>query len=33
MYETDTIDSKIVDLLMGDGRMPAAVIARRLGKD
>ena len=32
MYETDTIDSKIVELLMEDGRMPAAVIARRLGE-
>ena len=32
MYETDTKDSKIVDLLMEDGRMPAAVIARRLGE-
>jgi Lrp/AsnC family transcriptional regulator for asnA, asnC and gidA len=32
MYETDIIDAKIVDLLMVDGRMPAAVIARRVGK-
>jgi Lrp/AsnC family transcriptional regulator, regulator for asnA, asnC and gidA len=32
MYETDIIDSKIVDLLMEDGRMPAAVIARRVGE-
>lgn len=31
MYETDNIDSKIVDLLMEDGRMPAAMIARRIG--
>lgn len=31
MYETDIIDSKIVDLLMEDGRMPAAVLARRIG--
>lgn len=31
MYETDKIDSKIVELLMENGRMPAAVIARRVG--
>lgn len=31
MYEIDKIDLKIVDLLMEDGRMPAAEIARRLG--
>jgi Lrp/AsnC family transcriptional regulator, regulator for asnA, asnC and gidA len=31
MYETDNIDAKIVDLLMEDGRMPAAMIARRIG--
>jgi len=31
MYETDRIDAKIVDLLMEDGRMPAAVIARKVG--
>jgi Lrp/AsnC family transcriptional regulator for asnA, asnC and gidA len=32
MYETDKIDARIVDLLMEDGRMPAAKIARRVGK-
>jgi Lrp/AsnC family transcriptional regulator for asnA, asnC and gidA len=31
MYEIDKIDLQIVDLLMEDGRMPAAEIARRLG--
>ncbi len=31
MYETDNLDAKIVDLLMEDGRMPAAVIARQIG--
>ncbi len=31
MYETDKIDAKIVDLLMEDGRMPAAEIARKFG--
>ena len=31
MYENDIIDRKIVELLMGDGRMAAAEIARRLG--
>ena len=31
MYKTDIIDSKIIDLLMEDGRMPASVIARKLG--
>ena len=31
MYEIDEIDSLIVDLLMEDGRMNAAEIARRLG--
>ncbi|MRR31655.1 AsnC family transcriptional regulator, partial [bacterium] len=31
MSETDTIDLKIVELLMEDGRMPAAEIARRIG--
>jgi Lrp/AsnC family transcriptional regulator for asnA, asnC and gidA len=31
MYEIDEIDSVIVDLLMEDGRMHAAEIARRLG--
>jgi Lrp/AsnC family transcriptional regulator, regulator for asnA, asnC and gidA len=33
MYETDIIDFKIIDLLMEDGRMPAAVIARRVGEN
>jgi len=32
MYETDKIDAWIVDLLMEDGRMPAAKIARKVGK-
>lgn len=31
MYETDKIDMKIIELLMEDGRMPAAEIARRIG--
>lgn len=31
MYETDEIDTKIVALLMKDGRMPAAEIARVIG--
>ncbi|KAF0107151.1 MAG: Lrp/AsnC family transcriptional regulator regulator for asnA asnC and gidA [Anaerolineaceae bacterium] len=31
MHETDKTDAQIVDLLMEDGRMPAAVIARRVG--
>ena len=31
MSKTDKIDLKIVDLLMRDGRMPAAEIARRIG--
>jgi Lrp/AsnC family transcriptional regulator, regulator for asnA, asnC and gidA len=31
MYKTDNIDVKIVDLLMEDGRMHAAEIARRIG--
>jgi Lrp/AsnC family transcriptional regulator, regulator for asnA, asnC and gidA len=31
MSKTDKIDLKIVDLLMCDGRMPAAEIARRIG--
>jgi Lrp/AsnC family transcriptional regulator for asnA, asnC and gidA len=31
MYETDNTDLKIIDLLMEDGRMPAAEIARRVG--
>ncbi|OGN75871.1 MAG: hypothetical protein A2X25_01635 [Chloroflexi bacterium GWB2_49_20] len=31
MYETDEIDTKIVVLLMKDGRMPAAEIARLIG--
>ena len=31
MYKTDKIDQIIVDLLMKDGRMPAAEIARRVG--
>ncbi len=31
MYETDNIDARIVELLMENGRMPAAVIARRVG--
>lgn len=31
MYETDKTDLQIIDLLMENGRMPAAEIARRLG--
>jgi Lrp/AsnC family transcriptional regulator for asnA, asnC and gidA len=31
MYETDEIDRKIVALLMTDGRLPAAEIARQVG--
>jgi len=31
MYETDNIDRQIIDCLMQDGRIPAAVIARRVG--
>jgi len=31
MYQIDKIDLKIVDLLMGDGRMSSAEISRRLG--
>jgi Lrp/AsnC family transcriptional regulator, regulator for asnA, asnC and gidA len=31
--KVDSIDRAIVDLLMEDGRMPAAVIARRLGEE
>jgi Lrp/AsnC family transcriptional regulator, regulator for asnA, asnC and gidA len=31
MYEIDNLDARIVDLLMEDGRMPAAMIARRIG--
>jgi Lrp/AsnC family transcriptional regulator for asnA, asnC and gidA len=31
MYEPDKVDAQIVELLMEDGRMPAAVIARRIG--
>jgi Lrp/AsnC family transcriptional regulator for asnA, asnC and gidA len=31
MYESDEIDLRIVELLMEDGRMPAAEIARRIG--
>lgn len=32
MYKTDKIDLEIVRLLMDDGRMPAAEIARRVGE-
>jgi Lrp/AsnC family transcriptional regulator for asnA, asnC and gidA len=32
MFETDRIDARIVDLLMEDGRMPAAKIARKVGR-
>lgn len=32
MYETDETDLKVIDLLMEDGRMPAAEIARRIGE-
>lgn len=31
MYEIDKTDVKIVNLLLGDGRMPASEIARRIG--
>lgn len=31
MHESDEIDLKIIDLLIEDGRMPAAEIARRIG--
>lgn len=31
MYETDKIDLQIIDLLIDNGRMPAAEIARRIG--
>jgi len=31
MEEIDKIDRKIVDLLMEDGRMPSAEVARRIG--
>ncbi len=31
MHELDDIDLKIIDLLMEDGRMPSADIARRIG--
>ncbi|MBM3152704.1 MAG: Lrp/AsnC family transcriptional regulator [Chloroflexi bacterium] len=31
MYETDKIDAEIVEMLMEDGRMAAAEIARRVG--
>jgi Lrp/AsnC family transcriptional regulator for asnA, asnC and gidA len=31
MYETNAIDGKIVELLMKDGRIPAAEIARLVG--
>ncbi|MBN2146921.1 MAG: Lrp/AsnC family transcriptional regulator [Anaerolineales bacterium] len=31
MYKIDNLDREIVNLLMEDGRMPAAVIARRVG--
>jgi Lrp/AsnC family transcriptional regulator for asnA, asnC and gidA len=31
MYENDTIDQRIVELLMADGRLAAAEIARRIG--
>jgi Lrp/AsnC family transcriptional regulator for asnA, asnC and gidA len=32
MYEPDKVDARIIELLMEDGRMPAAVIARRVGE-
>jgi Lrp/AsnC family transcriptional regulator for asnA, asnC and gidA len=32
MYETDKVDLQIIDLLMEDGRIPAAEIARRVGR-
>lgn len=31
MYKTDETDLKIIELLMEDGRMPAAEVARRIG--
>jgi Lrp/AsnC family transcriptional regulator for asnA, asnC and gidA len=31
MYENDITDYQIVELLMGDGRIPAAEITRRIG--
>jgi Lrp/AsnC family transcriptional regulator for asnA, asnC and gidA len=31
MYKTDKTDLQIIELLMEDGRMPAAEIARRIG--
>ncbi len=31
MYKTDKIDLEIINLLMEDGRMPSAEIARRIG--
>jgi len=31
MYETDKIDRQIIECLMQDGRIPAAVIAREVG--
>ena len=31
MYETDKIDRQIIECLMEDGRIPAAVIARHVG--
>ena len=31
MYEIDKIDRQIVEILMGDGRIPAAEIARQVG--
>lgn len=31
MFETDKIDARIVELLMENGRMPAAEISRRVG--
>lgn len=33
MYKIDKIDREIVNLLIEDGRMPAAEIARRIGGD
>jgi Lrp/AsnC family transcriptional regulator for asnA, asnC and gidA len=31
MYEIDSLDKKIINLLMEDGRMPASIMARRIG--
>jgi len=31
MYNFDKVDVKIVNLLLGDGRMPASEVARRIG--